>query len=378
MDMQLCLSSITMVSKLTYPEENVATRRQMMSNTETTSRSATLRIVMDRNFEDFDQEARDGFLLGLSTISGCPVGQMRQVRFRRGCVIAEIIMPEEAVQAFIEAYKNANGGTLPATFAHVLKYLRDEHIQNVNAKFEVALVIKNEKKEKSALVFVHGWTGDRTTFGKIPEYLKTRIDCDAFVYEYPTNWLKHSPAIYFVAQNLDNWFRNNIHSEKVAVIVHSMGGIVVRKFLVLQRYKSHPLDKLIKQVTFIASPHDGAPLASIAAKIPGLGSHQIQELSPNSGFISELKDAWYEWHEKMVPNLCHARCIYGTADDVVSPANAKGLDKDAVPMLGADHTNILKPASKDEEIILTLSRFLRDAGFSSTSVQRSTSEKPYQ
>ncbi len=330
------------------------------------SRSATLRIIMARKFDEFGQSERDGFIHGLSKVTGCEVKDMSNIRFRSGCVVAEVRMPENAVNAFLEFLAKAESGDLPSSLSSVASFLREQKVKSANADFDVALQIRVKHAPKQELVFLHGWTGDSTTFGALPKFLGESLNCKTWRYEYPTGWLSHSPSIYFVAQNLDNWFRNYLTADRVGIIVHSMGGVIARTFLTIQRDRREPLDDRVQQATFIASPHDGSGFSGILSSI-GLGSPQIEELSKNSGFIADLKTRWGDWvAKKDALGTRRVRSIYGTLDKIVSIADAMGLDPEAVPILGAGHRDIVKPAGRDAEIVLTVERFLREAGFSVT------------
>ncbi len=344
-------------------------------NAEVFPRLARLSVVLDRKFEDFDDDAREKFLVGLSRVTGCPISEMQNVTFRRGCVIAEIEMSEEAVKTFLDDYARAKKKNLPPALSELAEFLKAENVRSANAVFKVAIQIRSTQKSNQDVVFVHGWTGDKATFGELPKFLGNRLHCNTHIYEYPTGWLSHSPSIYFLAQNFDNWFRNYIHTERVGIIVHSMGGLIVRKFLTNQQFRRQPVDKRIKQLTFIASPHDGADLAEIIKKIPGLRSAQIEELAPHSGFIAELKDRWAEWVGQNVPSSCRLRSIYGTKDRIVSPPNAIGFDREAVPILGAGHLNITIPKNEKDDLVITIERFLHEAGFT-TSISHLAGEAP--
>ena len=151
-----------------------------------------------------------------------------------------------------------------------------------------------------------------------------------------------------------------------------MGGTLVRKFLTLQVYHPRRLDEYIKQVTFIASPFDGSPLSSFAAAL-GLGGDQLKELSSDSAFVAELKEAWLSWTNEHVPEDCHVGSLYGTADKIVTPVNAMGTTFGAEAIAGADHKSIVKPASVGAEVVITLKRYLRDdGGFTQSASSSST------
>lgn len=327
-------------------------------------RTATLQIVMDRDFDSFDDVQQEKFLAGLSEVTGCTLEEMANISFRPGCVVASVDLPDEAVRALIEMWLDSEAdpdGEMPL---ELREFLTSENVQSMNAKYQIKLqIIASNPSAKPQVVFVHGWTGDRTTFGDLPGYIEEDLGCRSEIFDYPSGKISHSPSIFFLARALDNWFRNHIESNTVGFVVHSMGGLVVRKFITLQEFHKKRIDDRIRQLTFIASPHDGADLAAIAKKIPGLNSEQISELSARSAFVAELKTMWERWVGQHVPDHCQVRSVFGTNDKVVSPANAIGCDEEPVPILGADHANIVKPTARDSEIVLTVERFLDEAGF---------------
>ncbi len=330
-------------------------------DTATAVPTAKLRVVMERSFEDFGEPEKRAFFQGLAGVTGWPVDEMRNVRITRGCVIVEVEMPEEAVRTFLDDYARDKEGTLPPELEALREFLHAHQVSSVNAEYKRTIQIRVSEPSNQAIAFIHGWTGGAATFGDLPERLAARFRCKTHVYEYPTGWLKHSPSIYFVAKNFDNWFRNYVEAQRVAVVVHSMGGLVVRKFLTTQRLHLRPVDQRIKQITFIASPHDGADLAWILKQFPGFNSSQVDELSSRSGFVAELKAQWAEWVQSRVPESCVLRSIYGTNDKLVSPPNAIGYDQEAVPFTGAGHSDILKAP----DLGITVGRFLSEAGFTS-------------
>jgi hypothetical protein len=53
---------------------------------------------------------------------------------------------------------------------------------------------------------------------------------------------------------------------------------------------------------------------------------------------------------------------YGTADNTVPMASAIGNDPQAVPILGAGHSDIIEANNATDEGVLTISRFFKEAG----------------
>jgi hypothetical protein len=181
--------------------------------------------------------------------------------------------------------------------------------------------------------------------------------------------LRESPSVLFLARNLDNWIRNHANAVELALVAHSFGGFVVRKMLVMQREINSLLDHRVKQITFVASPHHSVGLATALKKIPFFGSDQVEELSGNSNVLVDLESAWEAWCSRMVPKKCQVRCIYGTGDNVVPTASARGNDPQAVPILGAGHSEIINVKNATDEVVLTITRFFKEAGFEPEAAQ---------
>ncbi len=333
-----------------------------MSGASTTERNARLSIVMDKTFAQFSSKAKKNFLRDLAYLTGTKTDEFQRVEFLPGCVLFSGDLDEAAVERLVELYAKMKAGKTSPEIEFLREFVDRHCVRNVNATFQVQLQIV-PKTEERHLVFVHGWRGEANSFGRMPEFLSMPLDCETSIYEYPTGIWQHSPSIVYVARNLENWIRNNVRAKRLAIVAHSLGGLVVRKFLINQRDRKKPLDTRVKQVTLIASPHDGAALAKIGKHVPFLKSAQLEELSPRSPVLFELSERWQHWTQERVPKRCIVRSIFGTADSLVSETNARGLDPEAVPILGADHQGIVKANNARDEVVQTTIRFMQEAKF---------------
>jgi len=323
-----------------------------------------VKIRMNRSFDEFIGSGRKNeFLDDLSFITGVPADEIYNVVFRNSCVIFEGEMDKEAVQHLLEMYNIRNSDDENEDLDNLKKFILKHSIVEITDDFTIRITIKTNDKSSGKLIFIHGWRGDKDSFGNMPEMLSDLTGCNSLVYEYPTGIWEKSPAIQYVSRNLDNWIRNYASNAKLAIICHSMGGIVTRKFVVSQSYRANPLDKQVKQITFIASPHSGVSLAKLGKHIPTIQKAQISDLSPESSFLVELNEQWLAWCNANVPANCITRSIYGTSDDVVDKAFAIGNDPEAIPILNANHVNIVKPENKKSEIVITLHRLIKESDF---------------
>jgi hypothetical protein len=263
----------------------------------------------------------------------------------------------------MEAYKKRNEKKDVEDIGNLKEFIFKHTVVEITDDFTIRVAVHTKKKSKRKLLFVHGWRGDKDSFGDMPSMLSDLVGCNSLVYEYPTGIWEQSPSIQYVARNLDNWIRNHFEDSRLAIICHSMGGIVVRKLIVSQLWRSSPIDTYVKQITFVASPHSGVPLAKLGKYVPSIQKAQIHDLSTKSSFLVDLNGQWSSWSRTNVPNNCVTRSIYGTDDDVVDPTLALGDDPDAIPILNAGHINIVKPESADSEIVVTINRLLSESTF---------------
>ncbi|RZB31682.1 MAG: hypothetical protein SRB2_04651 [Desulfobacteraceae bacterium Eth-SRB2] len=323
-----------------------------------------IRIRMNRSFTEFIAENhRKDFLNDLSFVTGVPQARIYNITFMKGCVIFEGELDAEAVDRLVEAYKSKNEPTKSEDIEVLRKFISDHFVVDITDDFKIKVTIRTSKKTDGKLLFVHGWRGDEKSFGKMPKILSDLVGCESLVYQYPTGIWEESPSIQYISRNLDNWIRNHSRNSILAIICHSMGGIVTRKLLVSQAWRENPIDKLVKQITFVASPHSGVPLAKLVKHVPFIRKAQISELSTRSSFLVDLNNQWSSWSRANVPNQCQVRSIYGTNDEVVDETLALGDDSEAIPILKAGHIDIVKPKDDKSEIVVTINRLIDESDF---------------
>lgn len=327
-----------------------------------------LRIRLDRSFSEFSEADREEFISDLSQISGCPVDGIDQIRFSSGCVIFDGELDREAVARLIEYFENKDDlDEVPSQIQDLIDFCDKWSVTAVHSHLRIQ--IKQEEaqstKNEDSVIFVHGWRGDEHSFAEMPSYISEHVECQSSVYTYPSGLWKNSPSIEMVARNFDNWIRNNINvkSDRIAIFAHSMGGLVARRFVSLQFERNDRVDNLIKLFTFVASPHNGAVLANIGRHVPTLRKVQLNELATDSTFLFSLNADWNKWVSSEYAKDCSIRCVVGGKDKVVPVNSAIGLDSNPIPILEAGHIDIVKPESKNDEIVLTAYRLLQESGF---------------
>ena len=90
-----------------------------------------LRLRMKQNFNQFISQEKQQFLDDFSVLSGVPENEFEKVEFRKGCVIFESEIDEQAVERLIEAYEKRNSMD-PESIPQI------EELRDFIAKYKVA------------------------------------------------------------------------------------------------------------------------------------------------------------------------------------------------------------------------------------------------
>jgi triacylglycerol esterase/lipase EstA (alpha/beta hydrolase family) len=155
---------------------------------------------------------------------------------------------------------------------------------------------------KNLMLFIHGWRGDRLeTWQQFPNLVCQDPDLQDFEVisiDYPT---------YIADRNLQidetaSWIEGNLRKpigkhQEVAIVAHSIGGLVARE-IVIDHNLYFPADaQKIKIMIEIASPHLGVsqPLQmlstlGLATRLPG--NDIVQQVQPESQFLRGLRTHW--------------------------------------------------------------------------------------
>ncbi|MCC7180410.1 MAG: alpha/beta hydrolase [Acidobacteria bacterium] len=334
----------------------------------TSSRSAAertgrIRITMERSFDEFDDSRRADFLADFLLIAGCEATQVRQIAVLRGCVRYEATLDESLIEKLLWMFEAVRQGKQGPEIEAFAALIRKHQIVNINADYKLELQLVVVRPADRTIVLVHGWSGSPDSFGSLPQLLRDACRCSVSMYEYPTGKSSSNPSLIYVARNLDLWLRNHARNHRLAFVAHSYGGLVVRKLMTIQQGYPVPLDDWTKQITFVASPFDGAALATALARVPGFKTAQVKELSPNSPVLFELAEQWQQWSAKMVPEKVHVRSLVAEADEYVPVSSARGLDPHPAVILNRGHSDVVCVERSDDEVLLTILAAFRESHF---------------
>jgi len=206
-----------------------------------------------------------------------------------------------------------------------------------------------------AVVFVHGifggadsWVNQQSSF---PELLAADPDfagnLDVFTFDYYSPHFGRASTITGLASKLRleldsaHVFRDH---QKVVFLVHSMGGLVVRQYVI----QTHDLSK-IPMIYFSASPTNGAPIAAIGRAL--FRNPQLQGMLTveSNDFLQAIQSDWRNWPEaRSLPSYCAYEELPTYGVMVVPYESATALCNRDLDPVSANHIDIVKPASRED------------------------------
>ncbi|WP_406436467.1 tetratricopeptide repeat protein [Streptomyces sp. NBC_01613] len=224
------------------------------------------------------------------------------------------------------------------------------------------------------VVLVHGFKSGPQTW----HLLEQRIAADdslTFVRTLPFAYatgirrihpLRVFPSINAIADSLREYLRTEADGfEKLMLITHSMGGLVVQRYLARMLADGHGLELArIRRVVLLACPNDGAELLlSLRRSVFGRTGHgQESQLQPLNEQVSDtrrviVRDIVYATTvtERTCPIAFSAYA--GDSDRVVSLQSARSVFPDAAALPG-DHFTILKATTPNHRTFTTLHRLM--------------------
>lgn len=159
-------------------------------------------------------------------------------------------------------------------------------------------------------------------------------------------------------QVLDLLVQNGLGERPILFICHSLGGLLVKQLLRQSRDSTEPRLQRIacetRAVLFLATPHTGARLASLASAFRGVfgATVSLEDLREHDAHLRDL----YNWYRGHAPELgietvtyFELRAVRGVLP-IVNPTSAHpGVGADPVG-LDEDHFSISKPRERDAHV----------------------------
>ncbi|MCX4094623.1 alpha/beta hydrolase [Nocardia sp. alder85J] len=215
---------------------------------------------------------------------------------------------------------------------------------------------------EATLAFVHGLFSGAHTWDEFLRVLATDEEFGGSVtarrFEYATPVLRSSPLrripdLADIASNLREWLRGLPPDRPVVLITHSMGGLVVQRFLA-ERVRAGRLDELsgIAGVVMFSCPNQGSEIfLALRRNMPFWRHPQERRLRPLSAEVAEAQQIVIERIVHAATAAAPARRIpiwafAGDSDRVVLPQSAKSVFADEYCFtLPGDHSSIIRPGS---------------------------------
>jgi len=205
------------------------------------------------------------------------------------------------------------------------------------------------------IVFVHGIFGDAydtwksregTYFWELMKGDPLFQRSDVFAYGFPSRFWSSSFTIDDAANDIDTHLRRFLEQyREVIFVAHSMGGLVVERYLLRNR----AIARKVPLVFFYSTPQEGAQIARIAdyvASNPGLVT--MLPGSTNQYLVSLDMDWRAAKYQRDIPTVIF--CAYETAKTfnvrIVDFNSGTRLCEGPSSPIDADHIDIVKPSSR--------------------------------
>ena len=241
--------------------------------------------------------------------------------------------------------------------------------------------------KKSCIVFVHGFTGGAGTWKNdhgenFSDLLRSdnEIDLayDFYEFEYYTKIasfvdsapiarllglfgyrkkVKKNQPIKRLSELLSTYIRTNLDNyETIIFIAHSMGGLIVKDFILNHEKGDKP-----EPVGYIslAVPHKG----SIGGYLLGGFNLNARELQPLNYYSDKLNNAWSDIKD----DLPRAQYYIAMHDECVEEVSALPftVNKSDRFLVDHDHLSICKPSNINDSVYIQVAKFLKKISYDS-------------
>lgn len=223
-------------------------------------------------------------------------------------------------------------------------------------------VIRKSDSE-AAIVFIHGFTGAGvSTWDAMIGFIREEnsiASWDILTIEYPTALRIDIPNVWSSDPNLDILaltlrttltLRPFAQYKQLALVAHSMGGLVAQKAIV----DDDKLSRRVSQVVLYATPSNGVEKARPFLRL----KKQIRDMVPDSRFIVTLRESWSQKFGDRPP--FQLRVVAGNKDEFVPASSSiSPFLEEFVDVVSGDHLGIIRPQRADDPNVQVLVGALR-------------------
>lgn len=237
-------------------------------------------------------------------------------------------------------------------------------------KKEPVTKFRETKNSNSAILFVHGFSGDaENTFSEVPRLLMTNSEMDGWdmfplgysgniVPEMGKNIWACASDIKRNSDFLNTSIRNKFSKYKrIAIIAHDLGGIVAQQAIL--ELKKTDLDR-ISHVLFFGTPSNGLP--EIQLKNFFTYGNDEKELKSGSIYIQKLRNSWNEKFQSLYPFTF--RSIAATRDEFVPTSSSlKPFPMKYHEIIDGDHFSIVQIKNENDDGFQAILKTLTNQSF---------------
>lgn len=224
--------------------------------------------------------------------------------------------------------------------------------------------IHNPSGAKIVIVFVHGVMGDSidtwtSENGYWPEMLANDSYFSKhaiFTYGYQTSyWAELS--IDELAENMRLNLKTNgiTNFSDVVFLVHSMGGLVTRAYLL----KNRDLASKVKFIYFYSTPTTGSQVASIASLASDNPQFSQMKLMDADSFLADQLRQWLA-ADFRIPSYCAYEKKKTHGKMIVEIGSSSVLCTEPLDPMNYDHIQIVKPLNKEDQRYLAFKSAFQD------------------
>lgn len=182
----------------------------------------SVRLRLELQFEGNTPEARNRIKKIVLEATGALPDEVEIEGLFEGSIVALIVMYVLDAITLLRTVESPPTGPLGLVFVGASL--------SCSGNLEGALE-HHPKKAGIGVVCVHGLMGGENSFGKLPDFLYQSLpDTATYKYLYPSS-LGTDPSLYEIALNLGRHILLNANHERLVLIAHSLGGLVVRRLL---------------------------------------------------------------------------------------------------------------------------------------------------
>lgn len=261
---------------------------------------------------------------------------------------------------------------------------------------QLECLVDSPKKDDLAVIFIHGLNGDARGTWMMdekddstlwPRWLVSDVDCSVWVLGYDaklSSWQDNAMPLPDQGDSVLETLatEEGLKNRPLLLIGHSMGGLVIKTLIHHGRTKGVPryesVVKRIRGVSFVATPHNGSQLATLAKyaavllrtnpQVGNMQTHDAHLRSLNQQFLAyfNAKDTcvavrtFAETRGVLIGKKVLGWNVGGTKLVVDPDSSEPHVPGEIAVRLPEDHSSICKLANKGDQLYKSLLAFIKE------------------